>query len=329
MPNQPRKKEELVTRWEAWIDESLSVLGIQRASPLETFHLRPWSRVARCESSAGVLYFKTCEPEFRHEAGLMKLFSDRQAACTPNILGVNLEQGWVLMTDSGLRLREQLSRENWLDHWIPIITRYAELQIDLIPHASGLLRLGVPDRRPGLLADRLESILAQPDMLMLGEAEGLSTSDVERMHQLLPRIRERCARLSQAGIPDSLNHGDLHDANIFLQDGGYVFLDWGDASLTHPFFSLRTAYVSLENTLGFEEDAPIFDRLRDGYLDAWEALYDRKRLTDTFDLAKKLWSLASLLSWHQSLAAYPAQERRAYLPAIPALLLELLAANSD
>ena len=329
MTSQPRNDEELETRWEAWIDESLSGLGIQRASPLETFHLRPWSSVARCASSAGGLYFKTCEPQSRHEAGLLKLFSERQADCTPAILAVDLEQGWVLMRDSGQRLRERLTQDNWLDHWIPAITRYAELQIDLIPHSADLLRLGVPDRRPGLLADRLESILAQQDMLMLGEAEGLSASDFERLHQLLPRIRERCAQLAQAGIPNSLNHGDFHDANIFLHDGGYVFLDWGDASLTHPFFSLRTAYVSLENTLGYEEDSPVFDRLRDGYLDAWQASYDRTSLHDSFALARKLWSLTSLLSWHQSLASYPAQERRAYLPAIPSLLHELLAANSD
>ncbi len=329
MTSQPHEEAELETLWEAWIDEALIPLNIQRASPLETFHLRPWSRVARCESSAGQLYFKACEPAFFHEAGLMKLLSERHAVCTPNLLGVDPERGWVLMGDSGLRLREQLTRENWLDHWIPIITRYAELQIDLIPYATELLRLGVPDRRPGLLADRLESILAQQDMLMLGEPEGLSPSEVERLHRLSPRIRERCARLSQAGIPASLNHGDFHDANIFLKEGQYIFLDWGDASLSHPFFSLRTAYVSLENTLGFEEDAPIFDQLRDGYLHAWAAFGDPDSLLDTFGLAKQLWSLSSLLSWHQSLASYPAEERRNYLPAIPSLLRELLAANGD
>jgi RIO-like serine/threonine protein kinase len=60
-----------------------------------------------------------------------------------------------------------------------------------------------------------------------------------RLRDLAPHVETLCAELSSYNVPASLHHGDLHDGNIFVRDGGFLFFDWGDSSVTHPFFSLR------------------------------------------------------------------------------------------
>ncbi len=328
IPCHPGGDPENELQVQAWIDRALLPYDIQRTTPLKTFHIRPWSCIARCGSSAGDLYFKGCEERFRHEIGVTQLLSERHANCSPVVLAVDLQRGWLLMEDAGLRLREQIQEDNWLDHWKRILTRYAEVQIDLASHTNELLAMGVPDRQLTHLPDQLETILGEYDLLLLGEPGGVTAIQLDQLLGLLPTIRARCDQLQRAKIPYSLNHGDLHDANIFLRGEQYVFTDWGDASLAHPFFSLRTAFVSVENTLGLEENRPIFSSLRYTYLEAWREFDSEDNLVTAFELASQLWSLSSLFAWHHSLGVLPPQDRGEDQEAIPALLIELLEANS-
>jgi hypothetical protein len=114
----------------------------------------------------------------------------------------------------------------------------------------------------------------------------------------------------------------LHDANIFHHAGQYQFYDWGDASLSHPFFSLRTAYVSAEIRFGLEENDPSLVRLRDAYLAAWRDYASETDLRDAFALAQSLWAISSALSWQQVVDA-----STGYDHVLPALMEEFLDSN--
>jgi hypothetical protein len=116
----------------------------------------------------------------------------------------------------------------------------------------------------------------------------------------------------------------LHDGNIFLNDSGYVFFDWGDCSWTHPFFSLRTACVSAENTLNIAEGAPELQRLRDAYLVAWRKFETEARLLEAYGLAEELWSISSALTWHQAIIHLEPTRQADYAHVLPALAQELL-----
>ena len=314
---------------EGWVDQSLEAHGIERLGPLGSIQITPWSAIARCTSSSGDLYFKACEERSRYEVGLLELLAERHADCSPTILALDRKHGWLLMKDAGQRLRDQLDEGNWLAHWKRILARYAELQVDFTQLQPELLQLEVPDRRLPLLAERVEAILDEPGLVLTEEPGSLTKPQMGELIDLMPLIRSRCSELEAAGIPHSINHGDFHDANIFVRGGDYIFLDWGDASLTHPFFSLRTVFVSLENTLGFPENAPVFTSLRDSYLENFSEYAAETQLIDAFDLASRLWPISSLLSWHHSLSARPIENQVKYRDVIPSLLLELLEANRD
>ena len=124
----------------------------------------------------------------------------------------------------------------------------------------------------------------------------------------------------------SLHHNDLHDANIFFADNRPLFFDWGDSSIAHPFFSLRTVFVIIEYSFDLEEGDPFFDDLAQAYLQPWTIHETAENLTAAFKLAQRLWALSSAMKYKTLLRYVPAL-REEYGLTVPGLLQEFLAAN--
>ena len=68
------------------------------------------------------------------------------------------------------------------------------------------------------------------------KADNLSVE--QRVLALRPEFADACDRLAAYGIPETVQHDDLHDGNVFVRDGRYLFLDWGDSCVSHPLHSL-------------------------------------------------------------------------------------------
>jgi len=64
-------------------------------------------------------------------------------------------------------------------------------------------------------------------------------------------VRKLCAELAGYGLPETIQHDDFHDGQVYVRDGRYHLLDWGDACVSHPFFTLS---VTLEGVLGWGLD---------------------------------------------------------------------------
>lgn len=105
------------------------------------------------------------------------------------------------------------------------------------------------------------------------------------------------------------------------------FVDWGDASLAHPFSSLRTVFVSVEIVLDLPDYDPLTSPLRDAYLAAWGKYDSPENLLATFALAHRVSSVVSLLSWYQLVKTLSPQELVDYEHIVPLLLQEFLQAD--
>ncbi len=312
-----------------WIDKQISQLDFARTSPNVTVKIRPWSTVLRVPTTAGVLYAKALPQEHNHEVALTVALSDWLGDHSIHMLASEPAMGWMLMSDCGNTLRQHFTDYPDPNIWKPILSHYAKSQIELIDHVTHLGDLGIPNRQPSKLPDFLHKVLANEDVLYLGREECLSYSQLAQLHAFMPAFTSLCAELAATPIPLSVNHGDLHDGNIFYNNGHHVFFDWGDASIAHPFFSLRTTYVSLENRFDIPENDPSLNRFRDVYLEPWTDIVSRSECLEIFELSQRLWSLSSLAGWYQALGSISAEEREPYYYAVSALLIELLEANAD
>ena len=223
----------------------------------------------------GDVWFKANADSLRHEAALVELLSARRPDCVPPLLGSDLDRGWMLMADAGESLRVLTPVERDLDRWKDVLGLCAGVQLDLTDDVDALLRLGVPDLRLATLPEKYERFVDEID------AE-------PRFRQATGRVAELCDALAAYGIRETLQHDDLHDGQVFVKDGRHLLMDWGDACISHPFFTLS---VTLEGVLawGLDDVEQSVDTapFRDAYLAPFAERYDGDLVAAT-ELAVRL-----------------------------------------
>ena len=79
-----------------------------------------------------------------------------------------------------------------------------------------------------------------------------------------------CDALGKYEIPETIQHDYLNDGQVYARNGQYVLLDWGDACVSHPFFSMS---VTLQGVISWGvddvEDSVDTAPFRDAYLAPW------------------------------------------------------------
>ena len=307
-----------------WIRAQFAQQGIRIIGDIEQAHVRPWSIVLRVPTEAGHVFFKAVTPTLGYEAGVTNALAQLLPGSLPTLLAVDAQRGWLLMADGGTRLREVLKADRDLGHWHGVLAEYAKLQITVAPQLRGLIALGLPDARPATLPKQFAQLLADDESLCIGSSDGLTADEHTQLLALAANVTTLCEQLANSPVPESIDHGDLHDGNIFFNGGHSLLFDWGDSSAGHPFVSLRAVFVSIENTLGLEEGASEFQGVRDIYLAQWERFASPAELRSVFDAAMRLAPLCAALRWHRAIGALEPTVKADYAHAIPSLLRELL-----
>ncbi len=167
---------------------------------------------------------------------------------------------WLLLDDAGERLRELESSPGHVERWANALARYAELQRAAAPDADAFAAAGTIDRRGPLLFDQFDALLDYD--------YGLEPDELARLRALRPKLEADAERLAELGLPDSIQHDDLHDHNIFVRGDEYRIIDWGDSCVAHPFHSLAVALAVVEHRLGADAVEPV----RAAYVDAWSVV---------------------------------------------------------
>ena len=178
-------------------------------------------------------------------------------------------------------LREVAARERTLAPWHDALALYASVQRDVAAEAAALLDDGLPDLRLPRLPDLYADLVGRlaPD---LGDVGAAALAAV-------PLLRDLCAELAATGLPDTLQHDDLHDAQVFVRDARVRLLDWGDACLSHPFLTLA---VTLDGVLAWglddeeasEDTAPYLE----SYLAGWAGAGSHEQLVAASRVARRL-----------------------------------------
>jgi hypothetical protein len=309
----------------AWIRAELAARGIALTGAIEQPHVRPWSIVLCVPTSAGDLFFKATAPALAHEPALTAALASWRPDCIAPLLAIDRERGWMLMPDNGPTLRTVIRADRDLRHWERVLARYAELQIDMIGRRDELLALGAPDRRLATLPGRFERLLADPDGMELDREDNLTSAEYRRLRAMGPQVAAMCERLAGYGIPETLQHDDFHDANIFLRDGRYLFFDWGESALAHPFFTLTVTLRSIAYSMELDEGGPEIARLRDVYLEPWARFAPGARLLEAFALARRLGMFNRALTWHHVVSSLPdGPDKQAEADAVPGWMQEFL-----
>jgi hypothetical protein len=244
----------------------------------------------------------------------------------PELVADDPVRGWMLMRDGGAPLRSVIRPTQDLSPWIPVIKLYAEVQVGLMNHVPELLAMGVPDWRLSTLSAHYAGLLSDIEYLELDQPGGLTSEELHHLQTLAPRFEQICTDLSSFGIPETLNHGDFHDGNVLLRNGRVTLFDWGDANLTHPFASLRTFFVSIENSLKLDDYSltPEMLALLDRYLEPFQRFASKKDLLAAFALSRCAATIVKTIAWQIGVSHLQRPLRVKYAGIVPELLREFL-----
>jgi hypothetical protein len=278
---------------EDWIRAHVDPTGA-----IETVHERPWATVMRVPLADGVAWFKACAPvqafEPRLTAGLYTRWPDLVA----EVLGHDEGRAWLLLADAGTPIG---AYGNPPEAWLTVLPLYAELQRGETAYASEHLEHHVPDLRVETLPENYEDLLR-------GE---LPPDAIDRLRKFAPRFAELCAELAAHDVPETIQHDDLHMANVYGQDEQLRVLDWGDSSISHPFASLVVTFRFLEEVTKLPPDDPWFTRLRDAYLEPWGSGNE-----DVFALAMRVGTFAHTIAWARQRDHEPEEARADFDPVV-------------
>jgi hypothetical protein len=256
---------------EDWIRTHVEPVG-----EIETEHVRPWATVLRVPLADGVAWFKACAPVQAFEPRLTAELFARWPDRVGEVLGHDEERAWLLLADAGTPIGVF---GNPPEAWLVALPLYAELQRGEAAHAHEHLAHSVPDLRVATLPTRYEDLLQHDLPLERGE--------LSRLRKFAARFSELCDELAGHDLPETVQHDDLHMANVFAQGERLRVLDWGDASISHPFASLVVTFRFLEEMNRLPPADPWFERLSDAYLEPWG-----RGLSGAFTLAIRVGTFA-------------------------------------
>jgi hypothetical protein len=259
---------------ERWVVESGEVLF----EPIERYYNWPLSSIVRAHTHSDIFYLKATtrllgmadEPDLT--ARLAAMFPGR----VPEPLAVDRERGWLLLRRFGDTIRTVAD-----DVKLAALLEFTQMQLQSIQHIEELLEAGCPDRRLAIIETQAiqlsETVSTSPV---------LNAAEVESLRVALPRLVEACRALSEFSVPSTLVHGDLFGNNIACPEGRFLYVDWGQACVSHPFFD-AIHLMDMDDIDSAEA--------RDSYLAQWTAYEPMDRLVQAWELAQPLTFLLELM----------------------------------
>ncbi|MDA1191285.1 MAG: aminoglycoside phosphotransferase family protein [Candidatus Poribacteria bacterium] len=284
--------------WDAeafrWIDTELSRLKRTRVGELETLTRWGLSCVFRVPTDRGNVYFKESAklPLFLCEPRAIRFIAEIDPSAVPAILAADEERYRMLMSDEGKPLGFDAPPERQS----AALQAFAELQRKTITRVDWLLEQGSFDRRLSVLPGLLRMLADDGDSLALMQDDALA----EEYRAKVDAIIEQVERLDDFGIPSTLAHGDLHADNISLNGDRFVFFDWSDTCVAHPFIDTLLVF--------WVKDEAARQMMKDAYLAPWSADFDPARLSEAWDVARVVCSAHQVTSYHHILRNLPPEE---------------------
>jgi hypothetical protein len=322
----------------AWVAAQLKPRGSRLTGEWEQPHTRVWSSTISFETTEGRLWFKVNAGGTVHEPGLLAVLDELRPGLAPEVIAHDDARAWSLTRDGGPMLRSRAEPDALWDYWERLLPRYAEAQLALGERTHRLLATGIPDRGPAQLPVEYRRLLAEL-AAQPSEDGGLTAEEASALEHRLPLYDYQCAELAASPVADTLQHDDLHSNNVCwpgeLDDLSSVrIIDWGDASVGHPFGTMLATLNSIAFHAGaLNDDGRIGDpdvlRIRDAYLEPFAYLGSRDELLRWVALARSTGCVTRATAWESALQEAPAAVGAGLEYPVRSWLLELLEPWAD
>jgi Phosphotransferase enzyme family len=310
-PSSPFAQRGWLTRLRGWVAETIRPLGLELGPSFRQYNASPAFSLIRFETNGAAVWFKAVgEPNLREFPITLKL-TELFPRFMPEVLETKPEwSAWLSLEVKGTNLGD--TKE--IASWEKAATGLAKLQIESISGADSILDSGADDLKTDTLLLSVDPFFEVVTRLMEEQPRvPPAVLSREELSLLKLRIEDALALLSDLRIPNAQGHMDLNPWNMIVSEGGCTFLDWAEAYLGHPFFSLEYLLQHFRREVG--ADAVIESELVNAYRAPWRRLVSR----DLIGEALALTPLAAVFAYAAGAREWKDEERlrdprtRAYL----------------
>jgi hypothetical protein len=309
-----------------WIEAECTRLGCAPCGPAEQIKAA-WSlsTILRVNTSAGALYFKADYARPPSEPRIIEALARRWPRNVPDVLAVDYDRSWMLMRDFGER---SLDGEP-LATWQAASRTFSSIQRACSDDLEPWWRLECPDLRIPALIAQMDRLLDDDKALKLGEPGGLTITEASRLRELRPRLHETWNQLAAIPLPDSIVQQDFRHHNLVMSESAFIFYDWSDTVISHPFFSCRRFLDFVHHDAHPHAGLSLAERcsgIGEAYLEPWTDILDQSELRRAFHLAGHLNPVYIAVRcyleapycepgshWHRTMLERPAVELRRFL----------------
>jgi Phosphotransferase enzyme family len=123
---------------------------------------------------------------------------------------------------------------------------------------------------------------------------------------------ETLAHVVGGSLPSTLIHEEVHGGNVHARHGRPVFIDWAEASISHPFAGMTNTLRIVSWDSGWEPGGPEVLRLRDAYLEPWTGYAPIEELRARFAEGYRFGALVRAATWERVLAPLSPDAREDY-----------------
>ena len=285
---------------EKWIRSQLLQLGDPVIGPIEQIKIWFLSCVLRAPTAHGYVYFKVTNATAMmvNEAIVTQALAQMFPDYMPKPLCIDAKLGWMLLADFG----KPVGWDAPIAVRAAVLRDFARLQIASATKIDELLTIGCIDRRLPKLAEQIDPLFADAEMMTF-----VSPETQQQLLTAAPKLKALCRQLEQYHVPATLVHGDMHMSNVARRSDAnlgtekdtdsshYLFFDWTDACLTHPF-------LDMINIL-HEGDAATQAQLHEPYLSLWLGYEPMERLLEMWQIAAPLCALHQAVSYRYIILA--------------------------
>lgn len=260
----------------SWALDQLKRHRISLLGSIEQVRVSHKSVLLRVPTSEGEVYFRAARrPLDINERLLDWELRPHFSEFIPGHIASDPRRGWCLARIVGSCMQINELEMECLSELDEAVNALAVFQQNTARHVPTFLELGLPDRQ----VDKLGNIIS-PMIDEVANRQGtLTAEEVRIIKERIPRFQETCERLSHIKLPAVLEHGDFSPGAVPVFPG-FVFPDWSEPSVTHPFF--RMAYPVI---CGKNADGAVQTRARERYLASWTPYHIPARIREAFDLA--------------------------------------------
>jgi hypothetical protein len=267
-----------------WIELIVEPIGLHVNGRFEQLNASASFSLIRFETDGPALWFKAVGEPNQRELTITCLLARLFPDYLPRILGRRPDwNGWLSREAPGTLLSDVQEQA----HWGRIAAALAKLQIQSVDRSAQILGAGARD-----LGSAALSQLIQPFMSVVAQLMERQTKvpppilDRKDLSALADSLQSAVDATKTIGIPETVGHLDLNPGNIIASEHRCAFLDWAEAYVGNPLFSLE--YLLEHARRAFGPDSAVVTQMTAAYCAQWDGVVSPAVIADALALAPLL-----------------------------------------